>query len=235
MQPHKKSESKHFETFHSGDRRKIGGISYIPVHVDHSVCGAYSFIIETSEGLIGYTGDIRMHGPRSDMTLEMIDKMKEEKPKLLITEGTNISGSSIGSEAEVKEKSKHVVERSTGTIFVTFSTSDLDRLRTFYEIAKEKDIPMTITPKQAYTMREMHQYLKDLPEINDPYIEVFKKEKGRIEAYEREVFNSEVKAVKAEEIGALQRVVGFYDLNELINIKPKQGSVYILSQSEPFN
>jgi len=52
-------------TFRTGDKFKVGSLEVEPIHVDHSVPGAYGFIIYTSEGPIAYTGDIRLHGTKS--------------------------------------------------------------------------------------------------------------------------------------------------------------------------
>jgi len=49
-------------TFRTGDKLSIGSLEAEPIHVDHSVPGAYGFIIYTSAGPIGYTRDIRLHG-----------------------------------------------------------------------------------------------------------------------------------------------------------------------------
>ncbi len=57
--------------FRTGDKFKIGSLEVEPIHVDHSVPGAYGFIIWTSEGPIAYTGDIRSHGTNSKMTRDL--------------------------------------------------------------------------------------------------------------------------------------------------------------------
>jgi ribonuclease J len=54
-----------FKSFRTGDKIRIDSREIIPIHVDHSIPGAYGFIIHTSEGTIIYTGDLRLHGPRS--------------------------------------------------------------------------------------------------------------------------------------------------------------------------
>jgi len=71
-------------TFRTGDKFKIGSLEVEPIHVDHSVPGAYGFIIYTSEGPVVYTGDIRLHGTRPDMTEEFVKKSYRSKTNCII-------------------------------------------------------------------------------------------------------------------------------------------------------
>ncbi len=57
-----------WQKFRTGDIIKIKGMIVIPFHIDHSVPGAYGFMIYTSVGPVVYTGDFRRHGPLSNMT-----------------------------------------------------------------------------------------------------------------------------------------------------------------------
>jgi len=50
-----------FRSFRTGDSITVDGLEIEPVHVDHSVPGAYGFIIHTSSGAVVYTGDFRAH------------------------------------------------------------------------------------------------------------------------------------------------------------------------------
>jgi ribonuclease J len=70
--------TRKINTFRTGNKFKIGSLEVEPIHVDHSVPGAYGFIIYTSEGPIGYTGDIRLHGTLPKMTRDFIEKAKNE-------------------------------------------------------------------------------------------------------------------------------------------------------------
>ncbi|HUS99228.1 MAG TPA: MBL fold metallo-hydrolase, partial [Candidatus Thermoplasmatota archaeon] len=79
-----------FHTFTTGIKFNIGSIEVEPIHIDHSVPGAYAFIIYTSEGPLIYTGDLRMHGLHTDMTDDFIAAAQQAKPIAMITEGTRI-------------------------------------------------------------------------------------------------------------------------------------------------
>ena len=70
---------------------QIGDFTIHPFPVDHSVPGSNSFVIETSEGSIVYTGDIRFHGRKANFSQHFVDKAASFDPVLIISEGTNIS------------------------------------------------------------------------------------------------------------------------------------------------
>jgi ribonuclease J len=84
-----------FNVFRTGDKKKIGSLEIEPIHVDHSVPGAYGFVIHTSNGAVVYTGDFRVHGTKREMTLDFAAKAKEAKPVALVTEATNMTGASV--------------------------------------------------------------------------------------------------------------------------------------------
>ncbi|MEX0657471.1 MAG: MBL fold metallo-hydrolase [Nitrosopumilaceae archaeon] len=136
-------------TFRTGDKFKIGSLEVEPIHVDHSVPGAYGFIIYTSQGPIAYTGDIRLHGTNSQMTRDFIEKAKEVKPIALIAEGTRINEEGRKeSEEIVYNDSKKIVSDTDRLVLADFNFKDVDRARTFYNIAK--GIEMTQTYKVQY-------------------------------------------------------------------------------------
>ena len=124
-----------FKTFRTGDKIKIDELEIQPCHVDHSVPGAYGFIIHTSEGSIIYSGDLRAHGVHKQMTEEFIEKSCNDKPIAMITEGTRVdSGKTFESEDKVFKKCKKNLNENFRLSIVDFNFKDVDRFTTFYKI-----------------------------------------------------------------------------------------------------
>jgi len=111
-------------TFRTGDKIKIGSIEVEPIHVDHSVPGAYGFLIHTSEGCIVYTGDFRAHGTKPDMTQQFIDEASKASPVAMVTEATNTTGASPSSENGVEQKLTEVVGQARGIVLGDFAKAE---------------------------------------------------------------------------------------------------------------
>lgn len=232
-----------FNTFRTGDKIRIKSLEIEPIHVDHSVPGAYGFIIHTSSGIIVYTGDFRLHGTKPELTKEFVQRAKEAEPVALIPEGTNMTGAQVSSEPEVKEKIRQIVGQTSGLVLADFARTDIDRFKSFYQVAKQDKEKnkrfLAITLKQAYLLSKLSTdpHL-DVPNLRDKNLLIFQKEKKRYYAWEREVLKLG-KVVDSSEVAEMQNnvilVTSFYDLEELIEIKPVPESCYILSASEPFN
>ncbi|MCW3128821.1 MAG: MBL fold metallo-hydrolase [Methanophagales archaeon] len=230
---------KEFVTFRT-NRPPSSPIVFNPVHVDHSVPGAYGLILETSRGNVVYTGDFRLHGPYYQMTEEFIAAAKESEPSALIIEGTNIVNAKISSEDEVKTKIIPVIEHTKGLAMAGFSINDIDRLRSFYEAAQATGRKLAISMKQAFLLHKLESdpHLSIFP-LDDSNISIFVKEKKKLYLWEQEITNHYDNIIDASDVEKMQNelilTTSFYDMNELIAIKPISGSTYILSQSEPFN
>lgn len=73
-----------------GERFAIGPMQVRLLPVDHDVCGASGMLIETSAGIIAYSGDVRLHGPNPALTLSFAQAAREAGARLLILEGTRL-------------------------------------------------------------------------------------------------------------------------------------------------
>jgi len=239
--------SRKINEFRSGDKFKIGSLEVEPIHVDHSVPGAYGFIIWTSEGPIAYTGDIRLHGTHSEMTREFIERAKEVKPIALISEGTRIADKAKEeSEQLVYQQSSKTAAETGNLVFVDFNFKDVDRLRTFYTIAKETGRKFVVKINDAYFLKYLSQDAHlDVPDINDEDIIIYLPKRGTGTYSDTDYKGNDKEFLDlhntwtAEQIAARPDkalcAIGFYSFTALIDMKPKPGARYIHSASEPYN
>src|SRR6266480_306017 len=164
-------EGIEFRAFRTGDNVSFGKIQLEPIHVDHSIPGSYAFLVHTSRGTIAYSGDFRSHGPKSNMTKDFSDAAERSEPELFLCEGTNLVRGDLRTEQEVLEKSEHVVRKTKGAVLASFSSADIDRLRTFHEIAEKNDRLLVVSMKQAYLLSSVTvKTSKDIREMQPKII-----------------------------------------------------------------
>src|SRR5947209_8304772 len=185
-------EGIEFKSFRTGDNLSFGKIQLEPIHVDHSIPGSYAFLVHTSRGTIAYSGDFRSHGPKSNMTKEFSDAAERSEPELFLCEGTNLVRGDLRTEQEVLEKSEHVVKKTKGAVLASFSSADIDRLRTFHEIAEKNDRLLVVSMKQAYLLRSLaNDKHLDVPNvIGDPHIAVYQRSKKTYYNWEKDILSS---------------------------------------------
>jgi ribonuclease J len=242
-----KAVERRIETFRTGDKLKIGTLEVEPVHVDHSVPGSYGFIIYTSAGPIVYTGDIRLHGTKSEMTRDFIEKAKEAKPIALLIEGTRIAEKERDeSEGLVYKESNKIISETDRLVLVDFNFKDVDRFRTFYNIAKRNNRKLVVKLSDAYFLKYLSQdKFLDVPDIHDENIIIYLPKRGS-GTYSDSDYNTRdgqflglQNTWTAEQITAKESevlcAIGFYGFTALIDMKPKAGARYIHSASEPYN
>jgi ribonuclease J len=234
--------------FRTGDKIKIGSLTVEPVHVDHSIPAAYGFIIETSQGNVVYTGDLRRHGPRSDLTEDFLEKAKAADPIVMISEGTRMATSekrqNIG-EPDVKKHATQVIAGTDKIVFATHYSRDIDRFNSFFKAAKNANRKLVINPKTAYLLTKLldDKHLKVPDPLKDDGILVYYKRKKSGNHNDKDYFIWErafmKKMITHEYVQKHQKELvmdlDFYHLTELIDIKPEAGSTFIHSMSEPFS
>ncbi len=237
-----------YETFRTGRKIKIDHLVAEPIHVDHSIPASYGFIIHTSKGAIVYTGDLRAHGPRKEMTGEFAQKASESKPIAMISEGTRmveVERRKNYSEQEVKRLSNQIVSATNKIVFVAHYGRDMDRLRTFYKLAKNNDRKLVISPKTAHLLSKLVEDKRlNLPDpMKDKNIMVYYKRKktGSFQekdyyVWEREYMDKMVNyKFVHEHQGEIIMDLDFYQFAELIDIRPDPDSHFIHSMSEPYS
>ncbi len=237
-----------YRTFRTGAKIRIGTFEVEPIHVDHSIPSAYGFLIHTKEGTIVYTGDLRAHGPKSDMTREFAKKAQDSEPIAMICEGTRMVEKERRknySERQVMKMSDKIVSSTDKIVFVTHYSRDMDRFRSLYQAATKNDRKMIISPKAAYLLNRLVEDKKlDLPDpMKDENLLVYYKRKKTGQFVETDYYRWErkflEKQVTSKQVHQNQNKtvmnLGFYQFGELIDIRPSSGSHFIHSMSEPFS
>jgi ribonuclease J len=234
--------SREIRTFKTSDSFAIDSITVKPVHVDHSIPGCYGLIIDTSEGRIIYSGDLRTHGNKGNLTKDFVEEAaKERKPDLMLCEGTRINEAAYHTESDVYDSCKFLVSQTRSClVFAEYSYKDIDRFTTFYKIAKETNRKLLIGIRAARYLQALK--LADpslgIPEIDDESIGIYRPRELKCAPDNKEFYEkhsniwtfSDMKARESQLIVSMSS----YSLDELIDIEPSKG-LYIHSTSEPFN
>lgn len=150
--------------------------------------GAYGFVINTSQGNVVYTGDFRTHGAKPEMTREFVDKAKQAEPAAVVTEATNMTGTSISFEKEVEDKLNCIVGQAEGIVLTEFAYADIDRLNSFFRITKKNGRCLAVSLRQAYLLNALGADKGlTVPNLNDQNVLIFRKSKERHDKRENQV------------------------------------------------
>jgi ribonuclease J len=216
--------------------------------VDHSIKGASAFILETSQGNIVYTGDLRMHGLRSQMTRDFVAAARAAKPFLLVTEGTRVrkegtdeeSNRGKATEEDVRETADKILSDVKGEFAIAdFGPRNVERLEIFLEVSLKAHRKLVVTTKDAYLLHAMHTVDATVPAPGDDML-VYSSPKGSTDKYEEWILDHKYAdaLVKAKEVrkspGDYLLSFSFWDMKHLIDINPSGGH-YVYSSSEAHN
>jgi len=218
----------------------IGSLRVMAFPVDHSIFGATAFAVETSLGWVVYTGDLRMHGKRGSLTRAFAESARALNPVVLICEGTHVDAKVTTDEGTVHARALEVVRQCRSLVIADFGPRNLERLLTFRDIARDCNRRLVVTAKDIYLL-EAASLATDLviSPVQDEVILLYQEPK-RLEKWEEQVYARyggrcvgprELKKNAADYILCFS----FWDANELIEVDPEPGTVYIYSSSEAFD
>lgn len=208
--------------------------------VDHSIFGATAFAVETSQGWVAYTGDLRMHGKQGSLTRAFAEAARALNPVVLICEGTHVDAQATTDEGTVHARAMDVVRQCRCLVIADFGPRNLERVLTFRDIARDCDRRLVVTAKDIYLL-EAASLPTDLvvSPAQDEVILLYQEPK-RLEKWEEQVYaRHRGRCVGPQELknnGADYILCfSFWDANELIEVDPEPGAVYIYSSSEAFD
>ena len=156
-------------------RIKIGSVTATPLPVDHSISGVYAFHVETSSGVICNTGDLRFHGRRGEQTEEFVRRSASAGIDLMLCEGTRIDSEKDLTEEEVEGRIHGVASGTGGLVVCNYPIRDLDRMLSFYNVAKSTGRQLVIDAKEAYLLGLFEGVPGSIyPTARDPHIRIYR-------------------------------------------------------------
>lgn len=140
-------------------------LQVIPYRTDHSAYKSAMFLVIDGEKKVLHMGDYRATGYSSIHFKENIKKIGSVD--LLITEGTGITRGSTPNMSELSLKEEAIkIMKKYRQVFVLQSSSNVDRLRSFYEAAKETGKKVVFDISSANILKALDEpeldYLRDL-------------------------------------------------------------------------
>ena len=147
----------------------VGDIKITPYYVSHSAADAYMFVIECDGKKILHTGDFRDHGYLGCHLSGVLHKfVVGERIDVLITEGTMLSRNDVRmmSEDELQQKAYELMSGYKYT-FVLCSSTDPDRLASFYQATRHQGRPFIADGYQCKLLETFTKQLKRNHRIYD--------------------------------------------------------------------
>ena len=136
--------------------------------VDHSILGASAIAVETREGWVGYTGDIRFHGAQPGLMEEFVQGFSELRPLALIVDGAHTeTGVAPVKESDVYERIKEAISGQDGLIVADFDAMDMERLLTFNAIAEMTRRQLVLSLADAHMINAMGIVWRQFPALDE--------------------------------------------------------------------
>jgi len=228
-------------TFHPApcETAALGSLGIRFFRVDHSIPGSGAFAVETPLGWIGYSGDLRRHGHRRDRTEKFANELAQLAPEILIIEGTRLDDTAPVEEPAVHEAARAVVRKEPGLVVADFSARNIERLRTFRDIARELGRRLVVTPKDAYLLEQMHVIDPKIPAPDEDGLSILRAPRSAPGVWERQLVerfdgHTTDAATIRKTPGAHILCQSYWDIANLIDIEPR-GGTYIYSASEAYD
>ena len=140
----------------------VGPFLVTPLLVDHSAFDAYFLLIEVDGKRILYTGDFRDQGRKGTLTRRILENPPNDVD-VLIMEGTNLLGPEFTeketrSESELEDEFAKVFKDTSGRIFVSAASTNIDRIVTLFRACKKSDRVLVVDLYTMIVLRMLGKY-----------------------------------------------------------------------------
>lgn len=209
--------TRRLQPLSAGGTVTLGELRVTLMPVDHDVPGAAGFLIDTPDGTLVYSGDLRTHGCRPEATEKFIAAAAGRRPRVLIIEATRMGEepNPMLSEEGVIEEMALAASATPGLVMVIPYPRNIERLERLPDVARLAGRRLVVETAIARLMGDR------LPREVAVYGE---------NALDRE-------GVTRNDIRADARryfvQISYHQLANLIDLQPPPGSLLIHSDGEP--
>ena len=143
--------------------------------VDHDIPGASGFLVRSDDGVVAYSGDLRLHGRHPELTERFAARARGAR--VLVMEGTTLTGDPrivLRREAEVDAAFDDALGRTPGLVLVTLYPRDIERVESFTAIARGRGRTILWPPRIASFLRAW-----GLPDVEEIDVEAVRRDPSR--------------------------------------------------------
>jgi len=215
--------------------------------VDHSLYGSVAFVADVDGARVAYTGDVRFHGERGRETESFLRELERRAPDVLLVEGTRLlpagatADQPITTEVEVARRSLATVQEYAGRLVVAdFGPRNIERLKTFREVAQSTDRELVVTGKDAYLLALLARAVPGVPTDfgpgririwSEPTVRALSPWEERVDAWFPDAVIGPDEIVRHP--GRHLLCFSFFDANDLVDLRAATpGGLWLYSSSE---
>ncbi|MDH6316847.1 mRNA degradation ribonuclease J1/J2 [Parabacteroides sp. PF5-5] len=181
------------------------------------------FLIEAEGKRILHTGDFRNHGYLGKGLMKVLEQIILPKGQIdvLITEGTMLSRSEeevVMHESELKQKATELMKQRK-YVFVLCSSTDIDRLSSFYQAAQKSNRSFLCDKYQK-------KVFKIFTETKGNRSEIYKFD---AECYYSHGHTNQFSKIKEKGFCMLVRAKHYHQIKELLSQLPEEQTLFIYS------
>jgi len=152
----------------------IGDINITPYLVDHSAVDAYSFLIQSDNINIFYSGDFRAHG-RKSVLYKRIIKNPPENIDVLFLEGTmiNRNNNEFPDENAVENVIYETIKLQKNISFIISSSQNIDRIVSAYRACLKAGKTLIIDLYTAWILEQLKIVSQNVPKMEWNNIKIY--------------------------------------------------------------
>ena len=248
------AQERRISTLSHRESLSVGsGVEMTLFDVGHSIPGSSACLVESKQGQVVYTGDLRFHG-RSGHNLG--DELAGLKPDVMICEGTRIDKEEPDDEEQVERDLAEKFEETSGLVIVAFAWKDLERYETVKKAALSTDRIPVFDPRLAYLKARLGKsvyqegakvflersnsmlyspgdYVRSKHKAGEISVSEWSSKSGVKDTVH---LKEGVAATELRENGSEYVLhLDYYRFKNLVEINPPKGTVFIRAHAEPFN